>query len=258
MLAAPLQQSSDPVQVRTQRRFDTWQMLKQNERERHSLSTSNNIVAEPAYLHALNCTQLVSEPVDVHPVRSPQAVHSVITRHLSGRSLVEIGTRNGDGMACFTRIARKSVAIEMDPEYCRKLEQRAALVADGRAAFSVRCDRYQVVKEDADVFTWWQQSPHLKNVEVLQHLRGQQDAGWIRRDALAIVLIENGFPDDMRSYHAVRNFSIWSETVAFDETALCRKRLRKPWLRARAHGSFYVLGIRIRDVPAVIPRRVAS
>ena len=154
-------------------------------------------------------------------------------------------------MACFARAARKAVAIEMDTEYCKKLEQRARAIGDWlRAAFSVRCDRYQALRlNDADVFTWWQQWPHLKNEEVLKHLHQQQEAQSIRPDAVAIVLFEVGFPQDMRSYDAVRNFSSWSETVQFDERALSRKRMRrKPWLTSRAHGSYHVVGIRIADV----------
>jgi len=200
---------------------------------------------------ALNCTELVSEPIDVHPVRSPQEVHSFITRHLTGRSLVEIGTRNGDGMSCFARAARSSVAVEMDPTYCAKLEQRARVIGGGRAAFAVHCDRYQSTALDADVFTWWQQSPHLKNVEVLQHLRRQQKAGSIRPDAMAIVLYEVGYPDDMRSFLRVRNISTataWSETVPFDESALCKRRMRQRWFHTRARGSFHVVGIRLADV----------
>ena len=222
---------------------------------------------------ALNCSALVPIPIDVHPIRSPQViwihvsppidfcfsldfhctctqvVHSVITRHLKGKSLVEIGTRNGDGMACFARAAREAVAVEMDKDYCRKLELVAKSIGEGgRAAFTVRCDRYQALALDADVFTWWQQSPHLKNVEVLQHLHAQQQAQHIRPNAEAIVLFEVGFPDDMQSYQRIKNFTSWSETVHFDEAALCRKRIRKPWFVKRARGSFRVVGVRLADV----------
>ena len=200
---------------------------------------------------SLNCTLLVPAPIDTHPVRSPQAIHSAITRHISGKAVVEIGTRNGDGMACFARATKSAVAVEMDPAYCKKLEQRAVVIGGGAGpAFSVRCDRYQNVKlDDADVFTWWQQSPHLQNVDVLKHLRKQQLGGSIRSNALAIVLFEHGFPDDMQSFRALRNYTSWSETVRFDERALCSRMLRrKPWFWSRAHGSYRVVGIQIADV----------
>jgi len=201
---------------------------------------------------SLNCTALVPQPIDTHPIRSPQIVHSAITPFLAGRSLVEIGTRNGDGMACFARAAKSAVAVEMDADYCRKLEQRALAIGDGRAAFTVRCDRYQSLALDADVFTWWQQSPHLKNLQVLQHLRRQLDARVVRPEAVAIVLFEVGFPDDMRSFYRLRNLSKWEMSVAFDETALCKRKLRQRWFHARAHGTFRVAEIRIADVPLAL------
>ena len=199
---------------------------------------------------AINCTELV-QPVDVHPVRSPQVVHSAITRHIANRSLVEIGTRDGDGIACFARAASSAVAIEMDPTYCKRLEDRARVAsADGRPMFTVRCGRYQeVAMDDAEVFTWWQQLPDLANVALLRHLRQQQLAQAIRPDAVAIVLFEHGFPDDAHSFQALRNFSSWSEVVPFDERALCKRKLpRKPWFHNRAHGSFRVVGIRVADL----------
>ena len=44
--------------------------------------------------------------MDSPPMRSPQAVHSIIARRVVGKSIAEIGTRNGDGMACFARPLR--------------------------------------------------------------------------------------------------------------------------------------------------------
>ena len=177
-----------------------------------------------------------------------QEVHSVISRHVAGRSLVEIGTRNGDGMVCFARVARSAMAIEMDPKYCKRLEQRAKPTMFAKPTFTIMCDNYQKHSLDAEVFTWWQQLPELKNEEVLQHLRGQQEAGSIRADAEAILLFELGYPDDMRSYHVLRNLTRWSETVRFDEMALCKTRWNKPWFHKRSHGSFRVIGVRIADV----------
>ena len=117
-------------------------------------------------------------------------------RHLSGRAIVEIGTRNGDGMACFSLVARSAIAVEKDPKYCQKLEERSkALRGKGANGFDVKCSGYQEATLDADVFTWWQQEPHLKNAEVLSHLRRHQQEGKIRAGAQAILLFENGYGD---------------------------------------------------------------
>ena len=35
--------------------------------------------------------------------------------------MVEIGTRNGDGMACFAHVAKRALAVEIFQPYCRKL-----------------------------------------------------------------------------------------------------------------------------------------
>ena len=73
----------------------------------------------------IDCATAVS-PVDPSPIRSPQVVHSVMANEFfAGKSVVEIGTRNGDGIACFARVASSTTAIEMDTRYCAKLEARA-------------------------------------------------------------------------------------------------------------------------------------
>ncbi len=73
----------------------------------------------PAQQHALQatdselsvCSRTVS-PVDPSPKRSPQATHSVLHELFTGKAIVEIGTRHGDGMACFVANA---CAAGLDP-----------------------------------------------------------------------------------------------------------------------------------------------
>lgn len=210
----------------------------------HSAAVRESIVSQ-----ARNCTELIYDPVDSHPVRSPQAVHSAITRHLAGVELVEIGTRGGDGMACFAQVTKTATAVEMDEKACKKLEKRSqTLGSRGNRTFSIRCNRYQSLELDGDVFTWWQQEPHLKNAEVLRHLRRQQQAGRIRPSAQAILLFENGYHEDMRSFAFWRNSSAWIEEVPFDEQKLCRMHYRQPWFRKRAKGFYHVMGLRVADV----------
>ena len=64
------------------------------------------------------CEAAVPTPRDTPPTRSPQAVHSFIAAVSAGKTLVEIGTRNGDGMLCFAKNARQATAIEIDVHYC--------------------------------------------------------------------------------------------------------------------------------------------
>ena len=44
----------------------------------------------------VDCARLVPDIVDASPVRSPQALHSLIASRIANKTLVEIGTRNGD------------------------------------------------------------------------------------------------------------------------------------------------------------------
>jgi len=197
----------------------------------------------------LNCTTAVV-PVDTHPIRSPQALHTAILQHLQGKEVVEIGTRQGDGMECFARVARKATAVEMDKKYCAVLNTRArSLRESSGATFSVLCDRYQNSSIDGDVFTWWQQEPHLKNGEVLRHLRREQMAGRIRPNAEAVLLFENGYDEDMRSLDKVRAWALSVTQVPFNEKALCKRRQpTRPWLCRRAKGSFHIAVIAIANI----------
>ena len=98
-------------------------------------------------------------------MRSPQAVHTHILRHVRGKRVVEIGTRRGDGVACWTHAAAAMTAVEHERAYCSKLEERAQSLRDaGSRPFRVMCGRVQdIVGEwvtngttvDADLFTWW-------------------------------------------------------------------------------------------------------
>ena len=76
---------------------------------------------------SISCAALVPHPVDDYPVRSSQIVHSTIATILAGREIVEIGTRNGDGMMCFAQVAHAATAIEVDPKYfdiaCKRIKQ---------------------------------------------------------------------------------------------------------------------------------------
>lgn len=162
------------------------------------------------------CQVAVPHTIDEYPIRSPQTVHSAIAALVKNKDIVEIGTRNGDGMACFAQHARRSVAIEMAPDYCRKLEQRsAALRAATGHNYSVLCSDYTKVQPDADLFTWWQQPP-LYNLPVLLHLRRGQLAGHVRKRAKALVLFSQGAKFG-KSYNQLLPLADQIITVPFDE-----------------------------------------
>ena len=202
---------------------------------------------------SVNCSVLI-EPVDASPIRSPQSTHSVIARRVAGLSVVEVGTRNGDGMACFSRTATRAVAVEMSPSYCVKLRHRAVSLqgVPRTPAFEVLCNRYeQAGLPDADVYTWWQQWPHLTNHRLLSHLARRQEQGLIRASAVAVFLVDTGWGYDRRSWRALSGLAAWSETVRFDEQTACLGRAVDKKERsacARAKGEFLIAGVPIRNV----------
>jgi len=113
----------------------------------------------------LECERLVPDPVDAPPMRSPQAVHSALLPRVTGKDLVEIGTRNGDGISCFAQVARRATAIELSPAYCKKLRERSGRLHNSTGRhFAVDCRSYRNADLDADVITWWAEEPILKEL----------------------------------------------------------------------------------------------
>ena len=61
----------------------------------------------PSVMNAvpLSCEASVA-PLDSSPIRSPQAAHTSLLEYFRGKNIAEIGTRRGDGMACYSQVAR--------------------------------------------------------------------------------------------------------------------------------------------------------
>ena len=186
-----------------------------------------------------DCASVVT-PLDPSPVRSPQAVHTALLPHIAGKTLVEIGTRNGDGMACFSRVAASAVAIELDEKYCEKLRGRSRAQTTttssggggGTAAstgnFSVLCQDYRnACIRDADIVTWWQQLPHLSNMAGLAHLARMQRRGLLKPSAEAALLFDNKWRTDMTSFKQLKEYSRVRQRIAFDESRICEGMLDK-------------------------------
>ena len=70
------------------------------------------------------------KPVDGSPSRSPLNVADYLLRETEGRTLTEIGSRNGDILACITHFKVNEeklpapVSVELDREYCDKMRAR--------------------------------------------------------------------------------------------------------------------------------------
>ena len=189
----------------------------------------------------INCERVVNATKDDYPIRSPQAVHSAIASIVCGHDLVEIGTRHGDGMACFARYARTAFAIEKEPEYCAMLRARSKGLGGG-GNFQVACKGYEDVHLDADYYTWWTQAPFLANAPALLHLRKGQLAGKIRANATALVLLAHGEAEEHRRSDLLQ-LAAWKVAVPFAEHREKRWGLMFP-----EKGTWHVLGVPLSAV----------
>ena len=197
------------------------------------------------------CEKAVPSPKDTPPVRSPQSVHSFIAERVAGRDLVEIGTRFGDGMACFTLYAKKATAIEYNEAYCKTLRASSAQIeaAHPGHGYSVACSDYRTAGVlDADIVTWWEQSP-LDNLPALEQLLKEQKAGRVRSGAEAILLFDPKWRLDMESWLQLVPHAAWSAKIPFNEGRRCAKMLGKSKDASetceRAFGYFIVAGFPI-------------
>ena len=203
----------------------------------------------------INCRDAVAQPVDASPARSPQAVHSKIAHLVAGKSLVEIGTRNGDGMMCFARVAASVSAIEFDKEYYRKLEARAK---SHSITLDVQCQDYHHATLDADFITWWQQKP-LTNRGALRTLKRNQCIGLVRESAEAILLFDHSWKNDVRDLERSKKLFAWTEVVPFDEQDECealklktRESAESGFRCERASGAFTVARLPVSRIPLSI------
>ena len=201
----------------------------------------------------IDCKKIVSHPIDCAPVRSPQEVHSVIAAKVFSRKIVEIGTRNGDGMACFARYASSASAIEYDENYCKKLEQRSS---HENLFFEVQCQDFFSADLDADVITWWQQYP-LTNAAALARLKQLWCSGTVRSTAEAILVFDMKWPHDMDDFLELKQWFSWHQEVQFDEHDRCEIfRAREGqgsketgFSCDRSQGKFMVANIPVANVP---------
>ncbi len=200
----------------------------------------------------IDCATLVAA-LDAPPVRSPQSVHSVLAGLFRGRAIVEIGTRNGDGIKCFARFAREAVAIEMDRAYCQRLEQRKPKLA-GEGGYRVVCSPYEQAMTEfgrAEYITWWMSS--RDNVRILTTLQSMQAHGFLRANAEAVMLFDLNLGGDAASWRELQPRAAWSTRVAFNECEACLARYPRDswdfWLNcARAAGTFVVARFRVSEL----------
>jgi len=215
----------------------------------------------------VDCASEVT-PVDPSPIRSPQKLHTELSnRYFANKHVVEIGTRNGDSVACFARTAASVTAIEMDTRYCRKLEERAKpqqTLGGGISGLRVVCGRFGDTSSgapplvDADWYTWWVGGDYA-NMPFLRTLCRAKEEGKLRQSAQALVLFDKKYGLDMSSLKELehRNVTSFRAKVDFDEFSACvaashanntELRHLSGWssrLCVRARGQFYYAAIHL-------------
>jgi len=215
----------------------------------------------------ITCSAAV-RPVDAVPIRSPQAVHSVLaSEYFAGKHIVEIGTRNGDGISCFSKTAASSIAFEAKTPYCRKLEERQQVE---HSRYTVRCTMFggpdMGTMPDADVFTWWVGHVSL-DLQLLHELCRRLSCGQLRTNATAVVLFDHKSKDDMNTLRHLRHMGSVAreQRVPFDEMEHCRALLRannsdllavikmQPFVCNRARGNFTIATLPIARLATLSP-----
>ena len=147
---------------------------------------------------------------DEYPIRSPMVVADYIISQASGKSYVEVGTRQGDLFKCVEPYTRHAFAIEMEEDYCRALRGRD---------IQVSCSTFETVADTlllpVQVFFWFVWPPELSE-------------GWIRRiwslpravgtTATVLVGFDGHIPEDMRFLPLlVGHYGGTVERIFFDE-----------------------------------------
>jgi len=198
-----------------------------------------------AAVRRVDCEALVPKPVDIVPIRSPQSVHTRLANHFfRNRTVVEIGTRNGDGMACFAQVARRIVAIEKDQHYCSKLTaRRKTLREQGLGDYDILCSKFQEVPRatfaSADYIHWWIGGLEI-NAQVLRFL--YEIRKQLKPNAKAVVFHDPSTGIDNRSLTILGPAaSIESVTVPASECARCYRAVKECRF-AQENGGFYSCG----------------
>eukprot|EP00965_Chrysotila_dentata_P212564 6187115-Pleurochrysis_carterae.AAC.1 len=194
-----------------------------------------------AQSRSVDCSQLV-KPVDAAPLRSPVAVHTVLANRFLGKSVLEIGTRNGDGVMCFAQTAREVAAIDMSAPYCVKLMQRSAsLYNQTGSMFSVLCSDYKnALFPRVDYVTWWQEPPELQNSEIFSQLQAMHVARPFPIGSQAIVLFDLKYRPDVNDWQHYRKFAVGFKRIAYNELDMClsKQQLPRPLCLHRGYGAF--------------------
>lgn len=195
-------------------------------------------------------------------MRAPLRVLNLLAQRFRGHAIAEIGTRNGDGMQCFSKVARSALAVEMQPAYCERLRVRQANAhvaagVSGSGSYTIVCKKFQDVDDEqmrgVEKIHWWVGG--MVNAMLLQHTMALYARGVLHRDAEVLINFDMRMGSDIANWRKLQPMAHWSKEVDFDECDACSRRYpistQDRFLTcARAIGTFLVAGFRVADLSA--------
>ena len=191
-------------------------------------------------------------------MRAPLRVLNDLAARFRDRTIAEIGTRNGDGMQCFSQVASTALAIEMQPSYCEKLRGRLAkLKARGARGYEVVCDKFEQVDPErfrgVELIHWWV-GGNL-NAMLLQTAMALHARGVLGANAEVVINFDQRWGNDIQNWRGLQPMARWSHKIDFDECDACTRRYplhrQDRYLTCtRATGSVVVAGFRLGELNA--------
>ena len=146
-------------------------------------------------------TQPGFKAVDRSPKRSPLLIADHLIPYTKGKVIFEVGTRNGDILACVNPHAKKAYSAEIDATYCVKLEERGLTVlCDDFRKFSPSALPGLPEGEVPDVFFWWPMAADDQNEAWLSHVRHQLSSVIPRtHERIVVIGFDHQWPRDMKN-----------------------------------------------------------
>ena len=164
--------------------------------------------------------------IDRSPIRSPLIVAEHLINYSRGKVILEVGTRNGDILACVSRFASKAFAVEIDKDYCDHLTKRN---------LDVYCRDYKKVNLAElpfmpQIFFWWPMVASEQNEEWLSHTRDQVGCSGV--EYIVIIAFDNQWePDVKNKIEMLQKYpSTQEHVISFNEGT-----------EHRTHGTFSLL-----------------
>ena len=151
-----------------------------------------------------NACSRVTRPVDKAPFRASFTVIEHVATLVHGKSMVEIGSRNGDALDCLSHFARNTCGMEVEPQHCALLQKRAH---ESHGRFSVLCTEFPApTTPNAEVYYTWVR--YFFDAYFIWSFRRLQDEGAINASSQLIMGFAGGeFPAENQMWRQMQPFA---------------------------------------------------